>query len=457
MKPRPESSAPGARALAAAARVVAAVAHEGRSTEAIFAGDARAPDRAAVRAIALGTLRWYLRLLPAIETLVARPAGLSPLLRSLLVAAAHQIEYSRNAPEVSVHLAVDAARLLDEGRASGLVNAVMRRWVRERAALLAEVDRDPAARLAVPAWLWAELAAQWDAATAEAVLAASNLHPPMTLRIDRGSAVDYVAELAAAGRPARLIAGYPQAVMLEHAMPVAKLRGFAAGRVSVQDAGAQLAAPALAATRGMRVLDACAAPGGKTCHVLELGSGQIDLIAVDIDRQRLSRVSENLERLGRRARCVQADLTIFNSAGGPSAEDWSRAQSYDRVLLDAPCTGTGVIRRHPDIKLLRRAEDAASFAATQSQLLRQCFAALKPSGRLLYVTCSLLDTENDGVISDFLRQEPAASLAEWEGPSPAPVAARRTGFGWQLLPGSHAENDGFYYAALTRVAKAQHS
>ncbi|MCS6946606.1 MAG: 16S rRNA (cytosine(967)-C(5))-methyltransferase RsmB, partial [Steroidobacteraceae bacterium] len=236
----------------------------GRSADEALQSVAGAADRAAIRAIALGTLRWYLRLQPAVLPLVrtaARP--LPPPRAARLVVAAHQIERARGAPEVSVHLAVDAVRLLGEPRASGLVNAVLRRFVAERAERLAAVDADPAARHAAPAWLWQALTADWGVERASAVLAASNEHPPLTLRVDRsrGSTRDYLRELAAGGHRARPCDCAPDALVLAHAVPVAKLPGFADGRVSVQDAGAQLAAWLLGIEPGMRVLDACAAPG----------------------------------------------------------------------------------------------------------------------------------------------------------------------------------------------------
>ncbi|MFO1425465.1 MAG: 16S rRNA (cytosine(967)-C(5))-methyltransferase RsmB [Steroidobacteraceae bacterium] len=434
--------APGAETLAEAARAVSRVAHEGQSADEALAGAEERSDRSAVRAIALGTLRWYLRLAPAVAALVERPAQeLAPLLRALLVTAAHQVEYSRGAPEVSVHLAVDAARGLGLARATGFVNAVLRRFVREREGLLAAGDADLAVRTAYPPWLVEELAADWSAQH-ESVLAAGNRHPPMTLRVAGGNAADYVRELAAAGRAAHALEWCPGAVVLERPAPVAALPGFAEGRVSVQDAGAQLAAPLLELAPGQRVLDACAAPGGKTGHIAELGAGLAELVAVDVDAQRLALVEATLERLGRRARCLLRDLTQADALAGEAP--------FDRILVDAPCSATGVIRRHPDIKLLRRPADVAAFVHTQREILGTAFAALAPGGRLVYATCSLLPAENERLVLDFLARTPGARTLPWPAGVTLPPGAVRLELGVQLLPGAEADTDGFYYACLGR-------
>jgi 16S rRNA (cytosine967-C5)-methyltransferase len=321
--------------------------------------------------------------------------------------------------------------------------------------LLAEVDRDPAAAHAVPRWYYEELLQDWGADQAGRVLSAGNQHPPMTLRVDvsRVSAAQYIAELAAAGRVGRALDGYSSAVVLEHPAPVASLPGFAEGRVSVQDAGAQLAGPLLDLAPGQTVLDACAAPGGKSGQLLELVGGDLALTAIDIDAARLAMMRENFVRLGREARCIQADL----GADLPAAADWAQPESYDRILLDAPCSATGVMRRHPDIRLLRRLSDAAAFAALQTRLLQHCFKLLRPGGRLLYATCSVSRRENESVVQAFLAAEPLAA-----GIAPATLGAVPKGAfllqcGMQLLPGNEAQTDGFYYAGLTKVAKAQHS
>ena len=436
--------APGADTLAQASLAVHAVVHQGRSADDALESAHSREDRAAVRAVALGTLRWYLRLAPALEPLVSRPFGeLAPKLQTLLVTAAHQVEYSRGAVEAQVHLAVDASRIVGEGRASGVVNAVLRRFVERRAELLAQVDQDPASRHAHPRWLVDELQAAWGERS-EAILAANNRHPPMVLRLDTSQLTgeDFLKSWRALGRNARVMEWNAQVVVLEHPVPVQALPGFETAAMSVQDSGAQLAAPLLDARAGMRVLDACAAPGGKTLHIAQHTPGLAELIAVDQDPLRLQRVRQNLDRAGRNALLITADLREPPPSLAPG--------SFDRVLVDAPCSGSGVIRRHPDIKLLRRPGDIQGFSATQLRILRTAFELLRPGGRLIYCTCSVLPHENEELIEAFLAGEPRAAAASWtNGLSHPPGLVERTA-GWQLLPGGDADSDGFYYACLQR-------
>jgi 16S rRNA (cytosine967-C5)-methyltransferase len=425
------------------------VRHEGRSSDVALESAAERVDRSAVRAITLGTLRWYLRLEPAIVPLLNRPLDeVSPRLAALLITAAHQVEYSRGAPEAQVHLAVDASRILGEARASGMVNAVLRRFVAERAALLAAADVDVAQRHAHPRWLVLALQAAWGE-RCEQILAANNGHPPMVLRVDPAQlhAEDFLRSWRAMGRDAATLDWNADAVVLERPAPVQTLPGFDSGAVSVQDAGAQLAAPLLDARPGMRVLDACAAPGGKTLHILQRTPELAELVAVDDDSLRLSRVRENLQRAGRDATLVTADLT---STPDPSVTPSLRRESFDRVLVDAPCSSTGVIRRHPDIKLLRRAGDVEGFARTQRLILARTFELLKPGGRLVYCTCSVLPAENEQVVSAFLAAEPRARAAGWPDDLTRPPDLSTRAVGWQLLPGGSAGTDGFYYACLTK-------
>lgn len=441
---------------------------DGRSSDGALARFEAVPHRSAVRAITLGTLRWYLRLAPAVDMLLSRPKGVAPELHALLVASAHQIEYSRNPPEVTVHTAVDAARLLRDDRASGaqrgesreapgarrperdvgrgatgLVNAVLRRFVRERAALLARVDEKPGGRTAHPSWLIKRLGNAWPEQVCAKLLEANNEHPPMVLRLDvsRRKREDYLSELQAAGIGAQAISWMPTAIRLEQPVSLSSLPGFEEGLVSVQDAGAQLAALFLDARPGMRVLDACAAPGGKTGHLLEHTQGLAEVVAVDIDAQRVARVEENLRRLKKAARLVVADVRDPTSF-------WD-GRPFERILLDAPCSSTGVIRRHPDIKLLRRPDDIPTFAALQLEILRATFGLLSGGGRLLYCTCSVLPQENQAVIESFLATEPAARAVPPEaGLVPGALPG---GPGLQLLPGAEAGTDGFYYACVEKT------
>jgi 16S rRNA (cytosine967-C5)-methyltransferase len=435
--------APGAETLAHAAIAVHQVVYEGRNADhALEAAQERA-DRAAVRAIALGTLRWYLRLQPALAPLSNRPFDeLSPQLAALLVTAAHQVEYSRGAPEAQVHLAVDASRVVGEGRASGVVNAMLRRFVAQRAELLATADAQIAQRHAHPRWLVAALQAAWGERHEE-ILAANNEHPPMVLRLDSTlPADDFLRSWRALGREARALDWRPDAVVLERPTAVQTLPGFDVGAVSVQDAGAQLAALLLDAQPGMRVLDACAAPGGKTLHIAQQTPDLAELIAVDDDARRLARVRENLQRARRDAILVTADLRERPPSLLPGY--------FDRVLVDAPCSATGVVRRHPDIKLLRRASDIDGFVATQRRILATAFELLRPGGRLIYCTCSVLPAENEQVVTAFLSDEPRAARGAWPQGLVSPPGLLERRIGWQLLPGGDAGTDGFYYACLTR-------
>lgn len=436
--------------LAEAARAVAAIV-SGRSAEEALSAVETSPQRSAVRAIALGTVRWYLRLLPAVQGLLERPRDLAREIHALLVAAAYQIEYSRNAPPLVVDMAVDAARALRQPRAGGLVNAVLRRFVRERQNRLAQVDTELTARSAHPAWLVSALTAAWPEHCAQ-VLAANNEHPPMVLRLNaaRRPPADYLGDLVAAGLAGRLVdwmtaRGTTAAVVLDRAISVAALPGFKEGWVSVQDAGAQLAASLLEAAPGMRVLDACAAPGGKAGQLLEIVPGPLELDAVDIDAGRLRRVEDNFRRLGLGVRLIAADVREPGTF-------WD-GRPYDRVLVDAPCSGTGVIRRHPDIKLLRRAEDVPAFARTQLEILAGAFRVLAPGGRLVYSTCSVLPAENEAVVGRFLALEPQARAAPMpQADALAPGGLARE-VGTQLLCGGAAGTDGFYYACLEKTTR----
>lgn len=445
--------APHAHVLASAARAVAAVAEQGRSADDALARFERAQDRSAVRAITLGSLRWYFRLLPAVTALHGAGRPLAPELRALLIVAAHQIEHSRSFPQSVVNAAVDAARALGEPRASGLVNAVLRRFVAERAALFARLDEDPAVATAHPGWLAAAITKAWpdDART---ILEANNAHPPYVLRVDlsRATTQEYLAELAAAGHAGRVLGSWaPAAIVLPKPVPVHALPGFSEGRVSVQDAGAQLAAPLLDAAAGMRVLDACAAPGGKTLHLLERTPQLAELVAVDSSADRLRRVEENLRRAGLEVRVGSGRSSGGITLAAVDVRQMAPAQPFERILVDAPCSATGVIRRHPDIKLLRRASDIESYAATQQEILRSAFEMLAPGGRLLYCTCSVLPQENEQRVAAFLAGEPGARPAALPSPEALAPGARARPIGVQLLPGGEAGTDGFYFACLEKT------
>jgi 16S rRNA (cytosine967-C5)-methyltransferase len=427
-----------AAVLAEAARALGKVAFSGASADDVPRRDSG--TAAAVRAISLGSLRWYWRLEALLRALLGE-TRVTPPVRALLLVSLHQLEYSRNPPETVVSSAVDAVRVLKQPRASGLVNALLRRFLREREALLARALIDPAAAAAHPRWLFDAIGEHWPDHW-QTILAAGNAHPPMTLRVNlsRASREQYQQRLAQQGLRAHALEWSHSALVLEHPVAVTELPGFAQGDASVQDAGAQLASALLEARSGDRVLDACAAPGGKTGAILEQAA-DIHLTAIDIDPTRTARISDNLSRINLQARVLAADLREDLS--------WWDGDAFDRILLDAPCSSTGVISRHPDIKLLRRPQDIPGFIRTQRRLLEQCLILLRPGGRLLYSTCSLLPDETEGVVQSVLKERPGTRA--WSLPSQVvlpPHSLSRTP-GTQLLPGNAAQTDGFYYACLT--------
>jgi 16S rRNA (cytosine967-C5)-methyltransferase len=328
-----------------------------------------------------------------------------------------------------VSATVNAAALLGVRRAGGLVNAVLRRFQREREELERAAQGVPEARFAHPNWLIEALRADHPDDWA-AILDANNAAPPLWLRVNlaRTTRADYLRKLAAAGLDATAAADIDSAVLLAQPVGVESLPGFATGEVSVQDLSAQRVAPLLELAPGQRVLDACAAPGGKTGLILEAVAGRAEVWAVDRDAERIGLVRENLDRLGLAAELVTADAT--------APGDWWDGRPFDRILIDAPCSATGVIRRHPDIKVLRRPGDVERAAALQARLLRGLWPLLAPGGRLVYATCSVLRRENGEQIDAFRTEEPAIEPAE--------------GVAQLQLKPEEAAGDGFYYAWLKK-------
>ena len=425
-----------------------AVAAHGRRLESALAEFAVQPaSRPATQSIAFGAVRWFFELEAILALLLDRPAAqLDREVRALALVGLYQLAHGATPEHAAVSETVEAARSLGHPRAAGFVNALLRRFLREREAITAAAHRTRAARHAHPEWLLDAFARDWPALW-ESIAAAGNAEPPMWLRVNaaRGTRDEYHARLAAAGMESTPSAIAPLALRLSQPVDVGSLPGFAEGDVSVQDAAAQLAPYFLAAGDSMRVLDACAAPGGKTCHVLELAPGVAELVALDIDPARTGRIAANLARLGLAARIVIGD------AGDPAS--WWDGAAFDRILLDVPCSGTGVIRRHPDIKLLRRPDDIPRFAAQQTALVRSCFPLLAPGGRLVYSSCSVLRAENAAVVAAFLEGEPlAADVTESARlllPGALPV--QNAGPGCALASGA-ADADGFYYACLEKRA-----
>ena len=381
-------------------------------------------ERGALQDIVYGSLRQLGRLDAWLTALLERPLT-DPQLGWLLRVALYQLAYTRAPAHAVVHNAVSAA---GQGWRRGLANAVLRNFQRRRTELDHIADAQPSARWSHPDWWIARLQAQHPAGW-QGILDASLLHPPFTLRVNgrHGDVASYLRCLNEAGLQAHQTG--PDAVTLDKAVPVHALPGFDEGQVSVQDAGAQWAARLLDAQPGERVLDACAAPGGKTGHILE--RADVALTALDVDATRLARVRENLDRLRLTATLIEGDAA--------KPEGWWDGRPFDRILADVPCSASGVVRRNPDIKWLRRPEDIAQFAAQQAVMLDALWRLLAPGGTLLYATCSIFDEENDGQVRAFLVRHPDAIRCTL--PEPFPDGS--------LLP--DAEHDGFFYALLRKT------
>ncbi|MEM9602401.1 MAG: 16S rRNA (cytosine(967)-C(5))-methyltransferase RsmB [Pseudomonadota bacterium] len=423
-----------------------AVLREGRSLEsALPDGELAGAARRRCRALVYAGCRWQPRLDAVIRRLLSRPLRRRDRrVGSVVLLALTELEYVDGAPHAVVDDAVRLTGALGHAPLRGLVNAVLRRFLRERVSLLAAVDSDPAAAAAHPAWLYATLERDWPASV-HAIAEANNARAPMTLRVAATDDRDaYRARLAAQGLVATPGPGASDLV-LASPVDVAELPYFEHGACSVQDSAAQFAAQLLAPRAGERVLDACAAPGGKTGHLLELGGEALALTALDASSARLARVSDTVRRLGCEGVTVQA-------ADASEPAQWWDGVPFDGVLLDAPCSGLGVVRRHPDIKVLRRPTDIEALAAVQARLLDALWPLLKPGGRLLYATCSTVRRENDEQVERFLDRTVDAVPATLELP-----VGRVSGPGWQIFPGEMG-CDGFYYALMHRspVQTAHH-
>ncbi|MFY8104956.1 MAG: 16S rRNA (cytosine(967)-C(5))-methyltransferase RsmB [Ramlibacter sp.] len=426
--------------LQATAGVVRAVGEGTSATPALAA--VPAPLRAGTQALAFQALR-HLGRAQALRTLLARrapPAPADALLRTGLALCwdPAQAPYE---PHTLVNQAVEAAKR-DRATAgqSSFINACLRRFLREREALVVRTEGSPVARWNHPSW-WITRVRQDHPQQWEDILRASNAQPPMTLRVNarRATPQSQAEVLAAAG-----IAAYPagtHGLVLQRPLPVHQIPGFDDGVLSVQDAAAQLAAPLL--LRGLapagdrlRILDACAAPGGKTAHLLELADA--DVTALDVDPQRCERITQTLQRLGLPARVLAAD------AARPEA--WWDGVSFDGILLDAPCTASGIVRRHPDVRWLRRESDIASLAAAQAALLTALWPLVRPGGRLLYCTCSIFRAEGQAQIGSFLAHNTDAVL----GPAPGHLIPQSGAKAAPVPDNSAGDHDGFFYAVLDK-------
>jgi len=408
-------------ALLNAARIDAAV-FAGQSLADGLLARVDAAARPAVQDLVYGSLRQYGRGDFFLSRLLSKPLDAEEV-RALLLVAIYRLETRPDAAHTVVDQAVAAAGELAEGRLRALVNAVLRNFLRQQVVLNGELAADELASSQHPEWWLRQLQMTYPQDW-PAIVAAGNAPPPMALRVNlrRCGRDEYQARLSTEDIASTAVG--EAGLVLEKPLPVDRLPGFAAGLVSVQDPGAQRAADLLAPLPGGRVLDACAAPGGKTAHLLE--RAELDLIALDLKPSRCRRIEENLARLGLHAGIKAADCAKLST--------WWDGRPFDAVLADVPCTASGVVRRNPDSKWLRRVEDVASFAATQARILDALWPVVRPGGKLLYVTCSVFPAENGEQIGRFLERQREAVRCHEE----------------QLLPS--AEHDGFYYCLLEKSA-----
>lgn len=400
-------------------------------------------DRGFTQDLAFGTARWQPRLSALAAKLLQKPFKAADAdVEALLLVGLYQLLYTRVPAHAAIGETVGCADKLKKPWAKALLNAVLRRAQRESEALLTELEHDPVVRTAHPRWLQKSLKAFWPEQW-EAICAANNAHPPMILRVNRRHhrRDAYLQLLTTAGINATPCVYSVDGIVLEAATDVRNLPGFTDGWISVQDEAAQLAADLLDLAPGQRVLDACCAPGGKTCHILEVEKGLAGVVAVDLEAKRLVRVRENLARLGLSAELIAAD--------GRDTATWWDGKPFQRILLDAPCSATGVIRRHPDIKLTRQPDDIAALAVLQGELLDALWPTLEVGGILLYATCSTLPTENTEVIEAFLARTSGARELDL-----ATTAGIKQPHGRQLLA-QEGGHDGFYYAKLIKIAAAR--
>ena len=395
-------------------------------------------ESALLQEICFGTCRWYFQLNAILRQLIATPLKEKDAdLHCLLLIGIYQLHYLRVPDYAVVNETVAATQALGKQWAKGLVNAVLRNFLRDSEELLQKANASQESRYAHPLWLIKRIRAAWPDHW-EAVLAANNQHPPMTLRVNgsRISRADYLRDLEQAGRAAHPGSLASTSVYMESPCPVDSLPGFREGLVSVQDEASQLIPQLMALEPDLSILDACAAPGGKTCHIIESVRSHVRIVAIDNDARRLERLHQNLARLQLSAEVLVADAGVV--------KDWWDGEPFDRILLDAPCSATGIIRRHPDIKLLRREVDLEKLKQIQAQLLNSLWACLKPGGLLLYSTCSVLPEENNDIVESFLAHQPDAQhegiQADWG------VECTR---GRQLLPLPDG-TDGFFFARLRK-------
>ncbi len=427
---------------AAAARAMVEVTAKGHSLSSVIPRwQEKVPerDRALLQELLYGTLRWQLRLEAILTPLLKKPMRAKDAdVQSLMLIGLYQLLYMRTPDHAAVGATVSATKGLKKPWAKGLCNAVLRNFQRQSDELIELADEDDGHRVSHPAWLLTEIKQAYPDDW-QAIVQANNQYPPMMLRVNRRhqNRDEYLAKLQAVGIEATAFEHGDEGVLLSKPQDVSRLPGFDQGHVSVQDGAAQLAVPLLQLEAGHNVLDACAAPGGKTAHALEIMPDLASMTAIDEAEDRVERLEQTLTRLNLQAKVITADAS--------EPDQWWDGKPFDRILLDAPCSATGVIRRHPDIKALRRASDIDVLVALQASILQALWPLLAQGGVLLYVTCSVLPRENQHQVQRFLESQDDAQeiklAVDW---------GLERAVGRQILPGDSGM-DGFYYACLRKL------
>lgn len=426
-------------ARATAARVIAEVIQKKHSLNAVLtAALTSLPDneRSLCQQLCYGVIRWQPQLDGISQDLLTKSLRAKDTdIYALLLCGLYQLRDMRIPSHAAISETVNACKTLGKPWATGLLNASLRNYQRQHDEIEIKILQQESAQYAHPDWLIQRFKQDWPKQW-QAILEANNRQPPMMLRVNkqRGSREEYLTRLEQENIAASVIETCSEGILLENPCDVFQLPGFSEGDASVQDGAAQLVAQLLDLKPNLRILDACAAPGGKTCHILEQFP-ENDMVALDIDPRRLLQIKQNTDRLNLNAELIASDAA--------DVESWWDGRLFDRILIDAPCSGTGVIRRHPDIKLLRRPDDIDTLAVQQQQLLEKLWPLLKPDGVLVYTTCSAFKQENEEQIAAFLQHHPEAQENVI-----SPMPADRCSLGYQRLPGDNIL-DGFYYASLS--------
>ena len=439
----PKTSSSAYKNPRAAAAVVIASVLRGKSLSALlpqYSSEIPDRERPLFKELCFGSLRWYHQLALLLKELLERPLKQKDAeVQGLLVLGIYQLLYMRISEHAVVNETVGSAQSINRAWAKGLINGVLRRFQRERETLLKTFSNNEVFQTAHPKWLLAKLDAAWPKASVEDIIVGNNTQAPMTLRVNQKqySREKYLSLLASVGIAAKPSSFSEAGIKLDSAIDVENLPGFESGACSIQDEAAQLAAGLLELRPHQTVLDACCAPGGKTCHILESEPNLQMLLAIDSEPRRLSKVADNLSRLD-----LHAELHVSKAE---NLEDWWSGNYFDRILLDVPCSATGVIRRHPDIKVLRKPTDIGKLTKIQLSLLKKVWKTLANKGFLVYATCSILPEENDEIIKAFIESQQDVAIMEiresW---------GQKTEYGRQLFP-TVAGHDGFYYSRLKKL------